>query len=564
VVGADVEQLVEIGAHVRFRHPLVRSAIYSGASSKDRRAAHLALAAAIDAETDPDRRAWHRALAAEGPDEEVASELERSASRAQSRGGLAAAAAFLQRSVALTQDPQRRADRALAATQAQINAGAFDEALRLLAATETDTETELQRAQMELLRAQVAFASGFGGDAPGLLLKAAARLEKVDAGIARETYLNAWGAALFAGQFAGMGTLQAISRAAQAAPRPTGPPRTLDVMLDGFAALVSDGRAAAAPLLRQIASAFAGTEVPTDEALRVGQLAPVAAYSLWDDASLYAIVTRQLQLARDAGALGRLPIDLNVMATMETFFGDFTRAAQAIAEAAVVAEVTGTRLAPVGALCLAASQGRQAEVMTLIDATVTSATARGQGVSVQYANWGAAVLFNGLGRYAEAVSSSQQAADDTPELYVSSWALPELVEAAVRTGRVQLAADSVDRFVVATEASGSDWARGIEARSRALVNEGDTADGLYREAVDRLTRTRLRPELARAHLLYGEWLRRQNRRVDARNQLRSAYDMFSEIGMLAFAERTTHELEATGETVRKRMTRSPWNFVAAS
>jgi DNA-binding CsgD family transcriptional regulator len=548
----DAEELVEIDAQVSFRHPLVRSAIYSGASEEDRRAVHLALAAAMDPLADPDRRAWHRALAAAGADEEIASELERSAGRAQSRGGLAAAGAFLQRSVALTPDPQRRADRALAAAQAQIHAGAFDEALRVLAVAETDSETELQRGQLELLRAQISFAAGFGGDAPGLLLKAAVRLEKVETGVARETYLNAWGAALFAGTFAGTANLRAVSRAAQAAPRPSGPLRALDLMLDGFATLVVDGRDAAAPLLRQVASAFAGTDVPTEEALRVGQLAPVAPYSLWDDETLHAIVTRQLQLARYAGALARLSIDLNVVGTMETFFGDFAAAARANAEADVIAEATGTLMAPVAAMCLAAFQGREAEATMLINSVVTSATSGGQGVSVQYGRWAAAVLFNGLGRYEEAVSSAQLAADDAPEMYVSAWALPEVVEAAARTGRLQLAADCVDRFVVATQANGTDWARGIEARSRALVTEGDPAEDLYREAVDRLSRTRLRPELARAHLLYGEWLRRQNRRVDARDQLRTAHDTFGEIGMLAFADRALRELRATGETVRKR------------
>jgi DNA-binding CsgD family transcriptional regulator len=549
---ADAEQLIEIAGRVRFRHPLVRSAIYSGAPTEDRRAVHLALAAAMDPRTDPDRRAWHLALAAAGPDEEVASELERSAGRAQSRGGLAAAAAFLQRSVALTPDPQRRVDRALAAAQAQIHAGAFDEALKVLAVAETDAETELQRVQLELLRAHIAFGSGFGGDAPGLLLSAAVRLEKVDIGLARETYLNAWAAALFAGPFAGTANLRAVSIAARAAPRPSGARRTLDLMLDGFAALVIDGRDAAAPLLKQVASAFVGTEVPIEEALRVGQLAPVAPYSLYDDETLQTIVARQLQLARDAGALARMSVDLNVVGTMETFFGEFAAAARANAEADAIAEATGTRMPPLAAMCLAALQGREAEASVLINAVITSATSGGQGVSVQYGRWAAAVLFNGLGRYEEAVSSAQRAADDTPEMYVSRWALPEVVEAAVRTGRLQLAADSVDRFAVVTQASGTNWALGIEARSRALVTEGEPAEDLYREAVDRLRRTRLRPELARAHLLYGEWLRRQRRRVDARDQLRIAHDMSTEIGMLAFAERALRELRATGATVRKR------------
>ncbi len=454
--------------------------------------------------------------------------------------------------MALTGDLRRRTELGLAATQAQIHAGAFDEALRLLAEAETNAETELQRAQVELLRAQIAFATGFGGEAPGLLLSAAARLEKVDMDMARETYLNAWGAALFAGPFAGTSNLRAVSLAAQAAPRPSGPISTVNLMLDAFAAMVIDGREAAAPLLRQVASAFAGTEVPTQEALRIGQLAPVASYSLWDDASLEAIVARQLQRARDAGALARLPIDLNVMGVTQTFFGDFPGATLAIAEANVVAEATGAGLAPVGAMLLAAFQGREADAKALIDATAKSASEIGQGASVKNTHWVAALLFNGLGRYQEAVSAAQRAADDTPESYVTAWALPELVEAAARTGDLQLAADSVERFVAATQASGTDWARGIEARSRALVQEGGPAEDLYREAVDRLSRTRLRPELARAHLLYGEWLRRQNRRSDARGQLRLAYDLFSEIGMMAFAQRALGELQATGETVRKR------------
>jgi DNA-binding CsgD family transcriptional regulator len=323
-------------------------------------------------------------------------------------------------------------------------------------------------------------------------------------------------------------------------------------MLDGFAALVIDGREAAVPLLREVATAFAGTEVPTEEALRVGQLAPIAPYSLWDDATLHAIVARQLQLSRDAGALARLPIDLNVVGTTETFFGDFARAARANSEAEVVADATGTRLAPVGSMCLAAFQGREAEVIVLTDAIIASATEGGQGASVQYAHWVSAVLFNGLGRYEEAVSSAQRAADDTPEAYISAWALPELVEAAARTGKVQLAADSVDRFVAATQASGTDWARGIEARSRALVQEGDAAEDLYREAVERLSRTRLRPEVARAHLLYGEWLRRGSRRVEAREQLRTAHDMLDAIGMQGFAGRAERELLAAGERARKR------------
>jgi DNA-binding CsgD family transcriptional regulator len=550
--GAEMDGLLTIGERVTFRHPLVRSAVYRSAPAHERRAVHLALAEATDREVDPDRRAWHLAAAAPGPDEEVALELEHSAGRAQARGGLAAAAAFLQRSVALTRDPARRADRALAAAQANLHAGAFDATLGLLAAAETGALDELQRARAELLRGQVAFASSVGNDAPPLLLKAAEALERLDVELARETYLDAWGAALFAGRLATTGDLLEVSRAARSAPPPTHPQGPSDLLLDGLALLMTEGRAAAAPTLRRATLAFADEKHPAEANFRWGWLTTVPSNVLWDDDSWHAINARQLQAARDAGALARLPIDLTALAILVAWWGDFAKAAAVIAEADAITEATGTRIAPFGAMLLAAFSGREADASELIESTIKGATAGGQGVGVQYARWVAAILFNGLGRYEEALAAARQASDEAPELFLSAWALPELIEAANRSGETQLGANALERLTEATAAAGTDWALGIDARSRALMRDDETAEGLYREAIERLGRTRLRPELARAHLLYGEWLRRENRRVDAREQLRTAHQMLAAIGMGAFAERARRELLATGDRVRKR------------
>jgi DNA-binding CsgD family transcriptional regulator/tetratricopeptide (TPR) repeat protein len=551
-VAAETEQMMEIGARVRFRHPLVRSAVYRLARPQDRHAVHLALAEATDPQLDPDRRAWHRAAATPGPDEEVAAELQRSAGRAQARGGLAAAAAFLQRAVALTRDPARRADRALAAAQTNLHAGAFDAALALLPAAEAGAVDDLQRARVDLLRGQIAFASSVGSEAPPLLLKAAERLEPLDVELARETYLDAWGAALFAGQLATAGSLLDVSRAARCAPAATHPPRPADLLLDGLAALITEGRSAAAPALGRAVDAFAADTTPPPENFRWGWLTTVPCNVLWDDESWHAINVRQLQLAREAGALARLPIDLTASAILSTWWGDFGRAAAAIAEADAVTEATRTRIAPYGAMLLAGFRGREAEASPLIESAIEAAAAGGQGIGVQFAHWVTAILSNGLGRYDQARAAAQCASADSPELFLSAWALPELIEACARSGNTHLGAGALEDLEVATAAAGTDWASGIEARSRALLTDGDAAEACYHEAIDRLSRTRLRPELARAHLLYGEWLRRRHRRIDAREQLRTAHDLFDATGMEAFAERARHELLATGETVRKR------------
>jgi DNA-binding CsgD family transcriptional regulator len=547
----ETEGLLAVGEHVTFLHPLVRSAVYRSASVQQRRAVHLALAEVTDAQRDADRRAWHRAAAAAGPDEEVASELERSADRARARGGIAAAAAFLRRSVALTRNPARRVDRALAAAQASLHAGAFDAALGSLAAAETGTLDELRRARSDLLRGQIASASA-GTEAAAQLLKAARRLAPIDPGLARETYLDAWGAALFAGPLASGANLFDVSRAARAAPRPTNSSRPSDLLLDGLAQLITEGRAAAAPTLRSAVNAFRGEQISVEKGLQWGVLASSAAVELWDFESWDAVITRQMELARDAGALAPLSIALNGEGIVVTWRGDFGAAAGVIAEADAVTEATGTRIAPYGAMLLAALRGREAEARALIDAAMADAKIGGEGLAVQYAQWANAVLDNGLGRYEDAMAAAAQASDVTPELFIAVWALPELIEGAMRSGNAECAPAALGRLIESTNASATDWGLGIAARSRALLVEGEAAEGWYREAIDRLRRTRLRPELARAHLLYGEWLRRESRRTDAREQLRTAHEMFTAIGVEAFAERARRELLATGEKARKR------------
>ena len=545
--------LAEFGAQVRFRHPLVRSAAYWSASLPDRRQMHAALAEVTDPAIDPDRRAWHRAQAAPGPDEEIAAELERSAGRAQARGGLAAAAAFLERSMLLTVDPAFHAERSLAAAQASLQAGAFGKALELLAGAELGGAGRLDEfasARVDLLRAQVAFATGLGSDAPPLLLRAARRLEPLNLDLARESYLDAWGAAIFAGQVSG-GDLLEISRAARALPR-SPQPGPVELLLDGLALLITDGLAAAAPTLRQAVSIFASEDISVGDGLRWGWMAMAATNALWDDDGWRAVLARHLEIIRNVGALDRLPIYLTAMGTAAVWSGDFAAAASVIAEADAVCEATGTRIAPLPSMLLDALRGREEAATPLMEATIAEAVAGGQGIAVTYAHWAAAVLYNGLGRYDEAREAALQASEDTPELYVSMWALPELIEAAVRSGSTRLAADALERLTETTRAGDTDFGLGIEARSRALLTEGEVAESCYLEAIDRLSRTQLRPELARTHLLYGEWLRRENRRAAGREQLRTAHEMLSAMGADAFAERARRELLATGETVRRR------------
>jgi hypothetical protein len=540
--------LAEFGARVRFRHPLVRSAAYQSASVQTRQQLHSALADATDPAVDPDRRAWHRAQAAPGPDEAVAAELEQCAGRAQRRGGLAAAAAFLERSAGLTLDPAHRVQRALAAAQAKHQAGASDAALGLLAIAQAGPLDELQRARGDLLRAQVAFASSHGRDAPPLMLSAAKQLEALDVGLARETYLEAFTAALFVGRLSP--AVGEVARAARKAPAPLAPGRAPDLLLDGLALLVTEGYAAGTPALRKALLAFRSQDTSAEEGLSWLWLAGRAAMAVWDDETWHILASRHVKLARDAGALSELPLAVRSRILLHAHTGELAEGAALIAEAQAVADATGSQLAPYGATGLAAWRGREAEATELIQANMDGVTSRGEGRGVT-SEYSAALLYNGLGHYHKALAAAERVCE-YDDIGVLGWSLAELIEAAVRSGQPARASDALERLSEMTRASGTDWALGAEARSRALLSEGETAEKLYREAIEQLDRTRMRPATARAHLLYGEWLRRENRRRDARAELRTAHDLFITMGIEAFAERARRELVATGDTVRKR------------
>jgi DNA-binding CsgD family transcriptional regulator len=559
---AESGGLLVVGARVTFRHPLVRSAIYRSASLHDRREVHHALAEATDPQLDPDRRAWHLAQAAPGPDEDVAAELERSAGRAQARGGFAAAAAFLERATALTLEPAREAEHALAAARAMAQAGAFDAALRLLVTAEAGPLDEFQRARADLLSGQIAFASSRGSDVPPLLLKAAKRLEPLDARLARETYLQALSGAVSAGRFATGGGLRKAAEAARASPAVPQPPSAPNLLLDGLALLITEGYAAAAPTLKRALSAFSSEDISTEEGLRWLWLACPAAQILWDDQSWDLLSTRHVQLARDAGALGVLPIALAQRTGLHLYQGDFAEAAALIDEATAIAEATGIQLPPYAALGLAALRGQERQASELIKTSTKDTVRRGEGRGLNFVQWGIAVLDNGLGRYQDALAAAQQTGEDPLEQVFSTWAAAELIEAASRSGVPGHAAGALQRLSDSARASGSDWALGVEACARALLSEGKTAERLYREGIGRLARTRVRVPLARARLLYGEWLRRENRRIDAREQLRTAHEMFASMGADGFAERAARELRATGERVRKRTTDVPAELTA--
>jgi DNA-binding CsgD family transcriptional regulator len=412
-----------------------------------------------------------------------------------------------------------------------------------------------------MLRAEIAFASRRGSDAPPLLLKAARQLEPLDLGLARETYLEAFTAAVLAGRLSRGADVAEVSRAARLAPAPSAPPRAPDLLLDGLALLVTDGRSAGTPLLKRALSAFRGQDVSTSEGLRWLWLAGRVADELWDDESWEVLCSRHVTLARQAGALTVLPIALRSRIFVHVFAGELNEGAALMQEVRAVTEVTGTQLAAYGAVALAAWRGREAEAAELIRATIDDVTSRGEGMGLSISYHARALLCNGLGRYAEARVAAEQSGEHD-DLGVFAWAQTELVEAASRSGAPEVAAAALERLAETTRAAGTDWALGIEARSRALLSADDAAEDLYREAIERLGRTRIRVELARAHLVYGEWLRRRARRVDAREQLRSAHELCTAIGLEAFAERARRELLATGETVRDRSVERPEELTA--
>ena len=549
---AEDDGLIELGAQVRFRHPLVRSAAYRRGAAADRRAVHLVLAEVTDRDVDPDRRAWHLANATAGLDDTVAADLERSAERAQSRGGVAAAAAFLERAAKLTADPGLRSARALAAARAKFESAAFDAADVLVAAAEVGPLDELQQGQLALLRAELVYARRRGNDAPPLLLDAAKRLELVDGRLARETYLEALGAAIFAGRLCTDPSLREVAETARRAPATTAPQRPVDLLLDGVASRYTDGYIASAPLIRSALELFRHQAENGDAGdMRWFWLAWTLANEMWDDVLAEELATRAVRTARDAGALGHLPIALACRAGVHVTAGEFTAAAALIDESNSISAATGYAPLAYASGRLLAWRGREESAREHFEWAVANATTRGEGRAIGQSGYMSAVLYNGLGRYAEALAGARSACE-YDEFGVRGFALAELIEAAVRGAAPDVATEALPDLEQRTLPAGTDWALGMLARSRALLASGDAADELYREAIERLGRSRIVVHHARAHLLYGEWLRRENRRLDAREQLRRAHDMFHGMGADAFAERARRELLATGATARER------------
>ncbi|MFF7458499.1 AAA family ATPase [Kitasatospora sp. NPDC008115] len=540
---AEAAGLVTIGTRVRFRHPGVRSAAYRAASAEARQQVHRALADATDPDTDPDRRAWHLANATAGPHEQVAAELERSAGRAQARGGVAAAAAFLARSAELTSDPAARATRALAAAQAKYQAGGYDTARELLDAASLGPLDERRLAQAELLRGRIVLAATSTGSALPMLVRAADRLEPLDAGLAQQTYRDALDAALVVDRAPGGVRLRDVARAVLAAP-PGPPPDRNDLLLRGLAAMTVDGFAAGAPMVLSALDALRSEEVSPAEGLGWFPLAARMAFTVWDFDSSTVLSTRLVELARETGALSVLPSAILQLVSNRVLAGEMDRADALIAEARAIGEATGSHyLAHYASLVTEPWKGREAEVLQAVDAMARDADpgdAPGSGA------WAKAVLYNGLGRYEEACAAAEQGAENLQEIGLAIRAMVELVESAARSGRRARAAEAADRIAGMARASGTDWALGTSAMVRAQVNDGPAAEALYQEATERLGRTGVRITRARAHLLYGEWLRRENRRVDAREQLGTAHQALSRIGVKGFAERAWRELRATG------------------
>lgn len=553
---AEAAGLLELDAQVRFPHPLMRSAIYQGATPPDRRRAHAALAAVTDPDIAPDRRAWHRAKSVLGPDEDVAAELESSAGHARARGGLAAAAAFLEHAATLTPDPARRATRALDAAQAKHDAGASQSALELLAIAAAGRMDAADHARIGLLRAQIAFTLTRNAMVPGMLLDAAKTLTPLDAALARATYLRAIDTAIITGGLGDGRGVREVAEVASAAPPPPGPAGPADALLDALVVLYTRGHEAGLGGVRDALEAFC----VDDPSARSGDggdprrwlwLASRTALTLFDDELLHVLAERNVRLAREAGELATLPSALLILAAVLVLAGELARASDLLAEETAISQATGGMSLHFGRLILAAWSGDQQLTVEIHAAATQEATARGNSAEVALAEHTLAVLHNGLGHYATALDAAERACESLEPPHVN-LTLPELIEAAARAeqhGRAEVAAAELESRA---RTSGSEWALGMAARSRALLSEGAAAEDAYLEAIERLSTCRMRTYLARTHLVYGEWLRRERRRQDARDQLRAAHRMLSEMGAGAYAARAARELRATGEHPRRR------------
>ena len=544
-VPAERSGLVSVDTRLRFRHPLVRSAIYRDAVPSQRRQAHAALADVISGRLADEHRAWHHAHATEAPSEGVAVELVQSAERARRRGGSAAAAAFLAYAVELTPDPVRRAERALAAALSKLEAGDPEAAARLLEAV-TGADDELLGVRADLVRAKIAFATNRGSDAPPLLLAAAERLRDLDPALARETYLEALMAAAIVGRFS---TAVAVAEAARNAPRLSGPPRAVDLLLDGTVVRLTEGYVAAAPMLKRAITAYldddkAGTADPRWHLIALRVL-----LERFEEATYNALSRRQLELLTAAGELTALPNVLTTNAGACVNTGDFEQAAALVEQSRSIAEATGTPPHRSVEAYLAAYRGQERLCGEIVQATVKEATERGEGSAIAQAHFASAILHTGLRQYDKAFAACSSALE-YDDIALRGYILVEMVEAAIRCGQRGAAEAALDELAERAEASGSDSALGLAARCRALIDDGQNAGAEYEVAVANLRRSPVVVYCARTHLVYGEWLRRQNRRTDARRQLRIAHEIFTDMGADGFAERTRRELAAAGEPMQ--------------
>ncbi|MFE5504993.1 ATP-binding protein [Amycolatopsis japonica] len=529
---AEASGLIRFDTRARFCHPLARSAAYRAAEPEQRHTAHRALAEVTDAETAGDRRAWHRAQATTGPDEEVAAELELSASRAQARGGVAAAAAFLERAAALSLDPAKQTERTLAAARTTLEAGGTEAAADLLASVDTENLDVPQHASVDLLRGRIAFVQGAEGAVrgPELILRAAQRLATVDPGRSREFFVAALEMGLVVGRAAGV--LDRVLDAARSAP--PGPPDLLDALVR----LTAEGHHAGVPALRRV---LTGDD---DGWTRTPALATVLAGELWDIELHATIVDWLVRTGRDTGSPMTIRLGLSQVALHAVLTGNFGRAMDAIAEEEAIADAVGDAPQLYPRVHLAALRGRREEVLDLF----AEATTRGSGQLTANAHWATAVLYNGLAEYPAALDAAKRAVA-SGDLFLAGIALPELVEAAVRCGEHAVARSALDSLTERTEPAGTAFALGIAAAARALVGDAE-ADHL--EALGQLENSPLSVHLARARLRYGEWLRREGRRREAREHLRTAHERLSDIGLEAFTRRAADELRATGEVARSR------------
>jgi DNA-binding CsgD family transcriptional regulator len=462
----------------------------------------------------------------------------------------------LERAALLTPDPVRQARRLLAAARGKHDAGELDAALGLLVAAEAAPLDARQAAEVELLRGQIAFDQRRGSDAARLLLRAAQLAEPLDAAAARETHLEALWAAMFAGDLGRPGGVREAAQAARAAPPGPDPPRAVDVLLDAVALRVTQGHTAAAPTLTRAFELLVSLDVDVSEARRwlwlaAGRAITIIALELWDFESWRALAARQVQAARDMGALVQLQFALNSLGLHQLFAGELSATERLIEEDRLIAEATGNPPVGYAAMMHAAWQGREHEASDLIRATARMAAERGRGRTADFTACASAVLHNGLGRY-DAARDAVREVFQRDQLALGPLVVAELAEAAAKTGEVTLVEAVRDWLSERTLVTPTEWVLGIEARICALLGDGPAADGFYRESIERLGRTGVRSQLARSHLLYGEWLRGERRRAEAREQLRAAHRMLEEMGMQGFAGRARRELRAAGDPARRR------------